>query len=131
LEKKKLKFSDIDSLSDLSKKIEGEVTDDEIKKEADLYHQELYTVIPKSHEQSLGIFPDYQQLSHSSILLWDTIKGIPTSVADSDYKVLKVTINSKIVRESLKSLNGGVYTLKHIPNSLPMEEVDSISYKGE
>jgi hypothetical protein len=131
LEKKKLKFSDIDSKSDLEKKIKGEVTEENLDKEADLYYKTLYTVIPKSHDQSLGIFPGDQQLTYSSVLLWDTIKGIPTVTVDSDYKVIKITINNSIVKDNLKSLGGGVYTLKHIPNNLHMEEVDNISYKGE
>jgi len=132
LVKKELKFSEMDLHSDLTKKIDGELEENgDMVKEADLYHKTLFTVVPKSHDHSLGIFPDDQQLSHSSVLLWDTVKGIPPAAIDVDYKVLKITINFSIIRDSLKTIGGGVYSLRHIPNTLPIEEVDSISYKGE
>lgn len=130
-EKKKLKFSDIDSKSDLEKKIDGELMEEDIKKEADLYDQILYTIVPKTHDQSLGIFPKDQGLSHFSVILWNTKKGIPSSITDSDYKVLEVKVNNDIIRNNLKNVGGGAYTLKHVPNTLPMQEVDPISFRGE
>ena len=116
-----------DSQSDLEKKIDGELVEEEITKEADLYHRTLFTLIPFSHDFSLGIFPQDQQLTTSFVLLWDTVKLIPLSLIDnSDNKIIKVTLNSSTIRDSLKSLGSGVYSLKLIPNTLPMEEVSSI-----
>ena len=112
-----------DSHSDLEKEIEGELVEEEIKKESDLYHQILYTVIPFSHDFSLGIFPHDQQLSTTAVLLWDTLKSIPLSLIDNeDNKVIKVVVNSKVIRNELRSLGGGVYSMKLIPNTLFMEE---------
>ena len=116
-----------DSQSDLEKEIDGELVEEEIKKEADLYNQALFTIIPSSHDFSLGIFPHDQQLTSSSVLLWDTVKGIPLSLTDNlDNKVIKVTLTSSIIRNNLKSLGGGIYSLKLIPNTLFMEEVSSL-----
>jgi len=130
-EKKKLKFSDIDSQSDLEKEIDGELIEDTVKKEADLYHKTLYTVIPKTHDHSLGIFPNDQGLTNAGVLAWDTIKGIPTSLLDIEYKVIKVTLNDTIIRDNLRPVGGSTYILKHIPNTLPMEEANNISFNGE
>jgi hypothetical protein len=135
-EQNKLKFGDFDSESDLTKKIDGEiqeVTEDNklVTKQADLYKNELYTIVPKGYDFTLGIYPDDQQLSHSSVILWNNIKTIPTSAIGDDYKVLKVKMNDVIIKNQLKPLGSGIYSLKHISPEVMMEEVDQITYNNE
>lgn len=127
--KSKLYFGDFDTESDLEKEVDGEI--EEIEKKADLYFNDLYTVIPESHDFTLGIFPDDQQLSSKGVFLWNSIKLIPTSLRDKDYKVLKVKIDSSKIKNNLKPHGNGIYTLSFIPNTASFEEVDNISFFSE
>jgi len=134
--KNKLEFSDFDSHSDLEKKIEGEIeevnVEDEVcSKTADLYKSTLYTAVPASHDHTLGIFPDDQQLSHSIVLLWTSHKTIPPSVIDNGYKVLTIDIPKDVVKNHLTSLGGGVYGLNYVPNTFSISETDNISYNND
>lgn len=131
---KNLKTGDKELTSDIDKEVPGEVDivkEKELKKESDLYKRELFTIIPSTHDPSLGIFPHDQQLSNSFVLLWNSIKTIPPLLIDSGYKVLKLKIESNsLIRNDLKSLGSGVYSLKYIPNTIPWEEVDKISFRN-
>jgi hypothetical protein len=124
-----LKFSDIDSNSELKKQIDGELEEDKLSKEADLYNQILYTVVPTPHDISLGIFPDDQDISHSSVILWNNVRLIPTSIVDSDYKVVKVKLTQSDILNKLKNIGNGMYSLKSISNEMPLEESDSFEFK--
>jgi len=129
MKKNKLSF---DQTSDLEKKIEGEVKEDPtLEKEADLYYNTLFTIVPKPHDVSLGIFPDDQQLSTKRVLLWNSLKQVPTFLIDDDYKVLKVKLTPSIIRNSLRNIGGGIYALEFIPNTLFMEEESNVSFKEE
>ena len=127
--KSKLYFGDIGAESDLEKEIEGEV--EEIKKEADLYFHNLFTVMPISHDHTLGIFPDDQQLSEKGVFLWNSIKTIPTSLRNEDYKVVRVMLDVDKIKRNLKPQGAGVYTLPYIPNTASFKEVDNTSFFSE
>jgi hypothetical protein len=101
------------------------------QKQSDLYLNELYVIIPKTHDEKLGIFPKDQQVSNKHVVLWNNVKSIPTSLLDNNYKVLKVIISSDTIENTLTNLGGGVYALPHIPNNIHMEEVSPISYTND
>lgn len=128
-----LKFSDLNSTSDFDKTIDGDMEEvdfnNDLKKNADLYNNILYTIVLKDRDFDLGIFPDDQGFSHSSVVLWNSIKGIPL-YTDNDFKVFKIIITPEIKRDLLKSLGCGIYSLKHIPNTLSIEEVDGVSFQS-
>ncbi|MFA5398678.1 MAG: hypothetical protein WC346_21870 [Methanogenium sp.] len=127
MKKNKLSF---DQTSDLEKEVEGEVREDtSLEKEADLYYKTLFTAVPNTHDISLGIYPEDQQLSSRKVLLWNSLKQVPPFL--EDYKILKVKLSHKIIAFSLKNIGGGIYTLEFIPNTLPMEEQDFIAFREE
>ena len=130
--KSKHKHSDLDSHSDFDKEIEGKVDiipEDEIKKEADLYDFKLNTVAPETHDPTLGIFPKDQQLSDHHVILWNSVRTIPTSVIDNGYKVYEVKLDREFVKNQLKPVGSGVYYTSFIPDNTPMREVSDISYE--
>ena len=123
----------MDSTSDLDKQMEGELDSppkEELHKEADLYDRKLYTAIPINHDFTLGIFPKDQQLSDKYVLLWSTVRTIPTSIVDNNYKVIEIRVPSnEFIRQNLKTLPGGAYAVEYIPNTFQMKEVDPISFR--
>ena len=128
MKKNKLSF---DQTSDLEKQIEGDIVEEKLEKEADLYYSTLFMPIPITHDFSLGVFPDDQQLSTRHVLLWNSVKSIPTSISDNNYKIIKVVIPHKAIVNQMKSVSGGVYALSLIPNMWKMQEVNSVSFREE
>lgn len=120
----------MESQSDMEKQIDGEIIKDKeipIEKEADLYNQELYTIVPANFDTMLDIFPSGQDVSHSSVLLWSSIKTIPPSVLEAGYKILKIRISDTVWRNFLKNLGQGVYSLKVIPKEWIIGQPDAIT----
>ena len=128
----KYKQSDMESKSDFDKEIDGKVDivkEDEMKKEADLYDFKLNTVAPSDHDPTLGIFPKDQQLSDHHVILWNSVRTIPTSIIDSGYKVYEVQLNKDFVKNQLKTAGSGVYWTSYVPADTPMREVSDTSYE--
>uniref|UniRef100_A0A7C3SMP1 Uncharacterized protein n=1 Tax=Dictyoglomus turgidum TaxID=513050 RepID=A0A7C3SMP1_9BACT len=94
-----------------------------MKRTADLYNEDLYTIVRKDLDVRMGIFPEDQDLSPTHVILWNSIMSIPFSLVNKDNKILQVRVSFKDVRKNLINLGGGAYGLEYIPNFCILKEV--------
>ena len=92
--------------------------------EADLYHDKVFTVIPKDADEKLGIFPEDQGFSDKRVFVWDNYQSL-LKFSDEDWKKFEVTLPPGSRHHLLTPLVGGAYTLKMIPNTWKLEEQKS------
>ena len=97
---------------------------------ADLYHDKLYTVVPKDHDVSLGVMPEDQKFSRKYVFLWDTDRAL-TRFSDLDFKKILIILPKDVRFSTLQPLVGGAYTLPHILNTWSVEEIGSVSIHSE
>ena len=93
-------------------------------KTSDLYHNKLYTVIPRSVDIKLGIFPDDQGFSKKSVLLWDNARDL-IRFSEEKFKMLEVIIPDDVKHTDLRSVLNAVYSLPFISNKWQIEEISS------
>ncbi|MFA5724241.1 MAG: hypothetical protein WC979_08350 [Candidatus Pacearchaeota archaeon] len=92
--------------------------------QSNLYHDEVYTVIPKDHKIEMGIFPEDQHFSSKYVFVWDTYRDV-LHFSDIIWDVVKITIPQGLKHTVLKPMVGGAYSLTHIPNTWQIEAVSS------
>ncbi len=100
------------------------VPSNELKVEADLYHNIVYTVVPKDHSLELGIFPEDQQFSGKYVFVWSSYRDL-LRFSEDVWKKVKVKMPQGKRFEFLTPMVGGAYSLTHIPNTWHLEPVTS------
>jgi len=104
---------------------ENLIDDSIIQKEADLYNDILYTVVPIFHNASLGILPEDQGFNPKYVFLW----GNPTSLTNfstKEWKMVEIRLPENIKHKALTALVGGAYALPYIPNVWDMKELKHV-----
>lgn len=97
----------------------------QFNKTSELYHNELFTVVPRSVDIRQGIFPDDQGMNKKSVVLWDNVFSL-ILFPDDKYKIISVEIPHHIKYSRLHRLIGSTYTLPYISNKWKLEEVTSL-----
>ena len=93
-------------------------------KKSDLYNRILYSVVPKDHNIKQGVFPDDQGFSNRYVYLWSSRRYVP-SLLSKDWKTIEIQVESEsLIRNHLRVIGNGVYTLPHLSNRMRMEEID-------
>ena len=117
---------DLQSGTNLLKKVpiepvlpEEELLDDKPLKEANLWRNILYTVVPKDHNLALGILPEDQQFHTKYVFLWDDYTSLVV-FSDSKWDKVKVIIPEGTKRHGLTKLPGDVYAVPTVPNTWPI-----------
>lgn len=90
-------------------------------KQADLYNNILYTIVPKDMSLEYGIYPDDQKFHRKYVLLWDTYDDLLSFDSDK-WKRLKVIIPKDAKFGALHRIMANAYGIEHIPNSWAMVE---------
>jgi len=91
-------------------------------KTSDLYHNKLYTVIPRGVNIKLGIFPDDQGFSKKAVLLWDNAREL-IRFSQEKFKMLEVIIPDDVKHKELHKVLNAVYSLPFISNKWQIEEI--------
>jgi len=95
-----------------------------LKFQADLYHNILFTVVPKLYNFDRDITPELQNFSSKYVFLWDTWDEIKTFDA-SKWKALKVFLPKDVKFKELGKVGTTGYSLPKVPKEWPMEEVNT------
>lgn len=118
-----LQFSSFDKEIPVTPEV---LTEEELllEKQADLYHNTLFTVIPRDHNSQLGIFPEDQGFNRKYVFLWHSYKSL-LPFSSEKWKKLKVKLPPSVKFTQLRRLpsNDG-YALHQIPNTWTIEEQD-------
>jgi hypothetical protein len=93
---------------------------------ADLYFNELYTVIPKEHDPKMGTFPDDQGFSKKYVFAWSSIRDL-IHFSDSKWRKIRFELPEHGKQELLTPLVGGAYALSHINNNWRVTEEKGIA----
>jgi hypothetical protein len=95
---------------------------DPLQKSADLYHNKLFTVLPKNHDPKLGVLPEDQGFSRKYVFLWDTYRDLVVFPEDK-WKRYLVEVPPEVKHNGqLTKLPGNAYALPQIPNTWNIEE---------
>lgn len=89
---------------------------------ADLYHNKLFTVVPKEHNIHLGILPEDQGFSKRHVFLWDNYSVIPQKFDDWKHVLVKIPKDVKHGGAMLKMV-GGTYAVPCVYNTWEIEEI--------
>ena len=117
---------DLQSGTNLLKKVpaehvspEEELPEAKPSKEANLWRNILYTVVPKDHNLSLGILPEDQQFHTNYVFLWDDYTSLVV-FPESKWDKVKVIIPDSVKHNGLTKLPGDAYAVHTVPNTWPM-----------
>lgn len=91
---------------------------------SDLYHNIVYTVIPKDHKIEMGIFPEDQHFSTKYVFVWNTYRDV-LNFDEKIWQKVSIEIPQGLKHTVLKPMVGGAYSLTHIPNTWHIELVNS------
>jgi len=92
-----------------------------LEKISDLYHDKLFTVVPKDMGIDQGILPEDQKFSSKYVLLWDSWRDLISFQADQ-WKKVSVQLPKNAKFTILNRVPGNGYALSHVPNTWPIEE---------
>ena len=91
--------------------------------QSDLYHNLLYTVIPKDLPLNQGILPEDQGFSKKYVFLWDNWNSLVKFDA-SKWKKVSVKLPKETKFNSLTRIPSDGFALPVIPNTWKVEEHD-------
>jgi len=91
-------------------------------KQADLYNNILYTVVPRDMSLEFGVYPQDQKFHSSYVFLWDTYADL-NNFDEEKWKKLRIIIPQEAKNNhTLTRITGSTVGVEYIPNSWPMEE---------
>lgn len=95
-----------------------------LKFQSDLYHNKLFTVVPKLYDFRVDITPDLQNFSDKYVFLWDTWNELKSFNANK-WKILEVYLPKGTKFQELGKVGTTAYSLPKIPKEWPMKETSS------
>jgi hypothetical protein len=124
--KDNLKFHSFQNSADIEKDVPLEqpevVEGDELKlKEATLYQDRVYTVVPKDLDLKLGIMPEDQGFAKDHVIVWETYRDLVIFKEDKWKKVL-IELPKGVKFKALTKLPGDAYAIDSIPNTWRITE---------
>ena len=102
-------------------KLMSEIEDELKFKEATLYHNIMYTVVPKDHDLKLGILPEDQGFSKKYVFLWDSYAYL-NIFDDTTWKKVLVHIPDEAKHNMLTRLTGAAFAIPGISNTWELQE---------
>jgi hypothetical protein len=93
---------------------------------ADLYFNELFTVVPKKHDMKLGVLPDDQGFSKKYVFAWSSVRDL-IHFKDDRWKKISFKLPKHGKQDLLTPLVGGAYALSSINSQWHLEEKKGIS----
>jgi hypothetical protein len=92
--------------------------------QSDLYHDKLFTVIPKDLPLNQGILPEDQRFSKKYVFLWDNYRDL-VKFDEGQWKKVSVLLPHNIKFNELTRIPADGYGLPFIPNTWQIEEYTS------
>lgn len=124
-----LQFNSFQTSTDMEKDVPLHdpeiVTEDALTlKEATLYQNRVYTVVPKDHDVKLGILPEDQGFSKSHVIIWETYRDL-VIFDEEKWKKVMIELPPGVKFKALTKLPGDAYAIHSIPNTWRIQEEQS------